>query len=121
MAYIIKKYVQCEGKEVNCVRLEMYYYLGGINYFTYKNERRGYYVSVSPLMKKGNCETYIGFTGRKMLVLECKRQSKKLAELAATHFAEAVFTLLNAIKSEGTVTEVNHEEMDKALDEYLPF
>lgn len=121
MEYIIKKYVRCEGKEVNYISLEMYYSLGGINYFTYKTERRGYYVSVTPLMRTSHYESYIGFSGHKMLVLECKRQSKKLAEVAATHFAEAVFALLNAIKSEGTITEVNHEEMDKALDEYLPF
>ena len=121
MAYIIQKYVRCEGKEVNYIRLEMYYALGGINYFTYKTERRGYYVSITPLMRTSHYETYIGFTGHKMLVLECKRQSKKLAEQAMTHFADAIFTLLNAIKKDGTVTEVNHEEFMEAINDYLPF
>lgn len=48
----MKKYLSVQGNDVNCLKIEVYYHLGGINYFTYKDEQRGYYLSISPINKK---------------------------------------------------------------------
>lgn len=81
-----------KGDKVNNVRVSLYYSLGGINYFTYKNEPRGYYVSVSPEYvehKDGYTATeYRAFSGFKDVLVECTRQSKARAEEAKEIFNE---------------------------------
>ena len=67
------------------LKAEIYYALGGHNVFTYKNESRGYYISVSPVERSDKygymMESYTAFTGLKQCVLEVQRKSaKKLAE-----------------------------------------
>jgi len=63
------------------LKIQVYYNLGGINYFTYKNEARGYYLSVSPVevSQSNGCtiESYTAFSGTKILLLETKRKSDK--------------------------------------------
>lgn len=73
----MKKYLSVQGNDVNCLKIEVYYHLGGINYFTYKDEQRGYYLSISPINKRGNTESYTAFSGIKILLLEVKRKSNK--------------------------------------------
>ena len=50
---------------------------GGINCFTYKEEPRGYYVSVTPVKRGGMFIEYTAFSGVKKLVEECKRLNRK--------------------------------------------
>jgi hypothetical protein len=57
--------------------VEVYYNLGGMNYFSGKSEARGYYLSVTPQTIAGGVKTFTAFTGTKMLLLEVKRQSPK--------------------------------------------
>ena len=64
------------------LKTEVYYSLGGMNYFTSKNEPRGYYVSVSPVQREERengiiIESFTAFSGTKMLLLETKRKSDK--------------------------------------------
>lgn len=73
----MKKYLSIDGNGVNCLKIEVYYHLGGINYFTCKEEKRGYYLSISPIDKRGNTESYTAFSGIKILLLEVKRKSNK--------------------------------------------
>lgn len=73
----MKKYLSVQGDGVNCLKIEVYYHLGGMNYFTYKEEKRGYYLSILPIDKKGNIETCVAFSGIKILLLEVKRKSNK--------------------------------------------
>lgn len=78
----MKTYINIIGNGVNVLEVETYYNKGGYNCFTYKEEKRGYYVSVQPLQKSGCMVTFTAFTGAKKLVEECARLSKKrLAEL----------------------------------------
>ena len=73
---MFKRYIKANGKGVNALRCELYYSLGGFNYFTYKNEARGYYLSVSPVEKSEHMESYVGFSGVKKCLLEVTRHPK---------------------------------------------
>ena len=74
------------NKGATHLRVEVYYSKGGINYFTYNNEKRGYYVQVSPVIReeRGGCtiETYAAFSGYKRLVRETSKKLGKKAEKA---------------------------------------
>ena len=65
------------SKENHFLRVELYYSLGGYNYFTYETDPRGYWVSVSPVERADGWESFTLFSGVKAIALECQRQSKK--------------------------------------------
>lgn len=71
---------------VNNLKIEIYYDKGGYNYFTYRQERRGYYVSVTPVERINHgayySEKMVAFTGYKQLVKEVARKSNKAAQEA---------------------------------------
>lgn len=79
--------------DITHLRVEVYYSLGGYNLFTYKQEPRGYYLSVSPVgsLESGNTavKSYRLFPGTKQLILPVNRQSPKrmteALELAEQH------------------------------------
>lgn len=77
MSKTLKKEYIPTGRENEYMKCELYYSLGGMNYFNYKNEPRGYYVSVGPVEKDGHMESYMAFSGVKDIVVACDRQSKK--------------------------------------------
>ena len=83
------------NKPNNFLKCELYYSLGGMNYFTYKEERRGYYVSVSPVEKRGCMESYTAFTGVKTLVKPCNRKSGKAEAEALTKYEETKKNIIN--------------------------
>lgn len=86
----MKKYIKLKenGKRVNNLRVELYYSLGGYNYFTYREEPRGYYLSVSPVdysNKNGIItEMYGAFSGIKECIKTVTRKSKKAEAEAET-------------------------------------
>ena len=63
------------------IKVELRYDLGGYNCFTYKQESRGLYLSISPVTIGDYFETYVGFSGIKFLVKELGRKSDKQQEL----------------------------------------
>ena len=65
--------------QTNRIRLSVDYNLGGINYFTYKNELRGYTLHATPEYAHGYMMQCMLGTGVKHLLLEVPRQSKKRA------------------------------------------
>lgn len=80
----ITKYIKAEGIgniDCNYLKVQFYYDLGGINYFTYQQEPRGYYLSVTPVIKESRgsyvSESYTAFTGTKICVKSVTRKSKK--------------------------------------------
>ncbi len=88
----MKKFIELKANaNANFLKLEVYYSLGGFNCFTYKNEARGYYLSVSPVQRSERdgivFESYTAFSGVKLLLLEVSRKSKK-AEAEAERIAE---------------------------------
>ena len=70
------------------LKVQLYYDLGGYNYFTYNAEPRGYYMSASPVCHSEHCESYTAFTGNKLCILEVPRKSKKAEEQAKALFDE---------------------------------
>lgn len=72
----------------NFIKIELYYDLGGMNYFTGRTKPRGYYLTVYPIERARGCESFTAFTGISECITECKRQSKK-AEAEAREKAPA--------------------------------
>ena len=77
----MKEYIKTT-KNNTYLKVEVTYNIGGMNYFTGKDEPRGYYLSVLPVERDGRFESYQAFSGVKQCILEVKRQSKKQAEKA---------------------------------------
>ena len=84
----MKKYLPLKdnGQRENYLKVELYYSKGGMNYFTYRNEPRGYYISATPVERNGIMEGFTAFTGIRKLVREVSRKSEK-----AEREAEATF------------------------------
>lgn len=107
---------KAEGKGVNRLDVSITYALGGINYFTYKNEPRGYYFSIQPWESDGVWRKFTAFSGVKMCALPCNRQSKKryeeakgmIDDLAAEYLAE--FCEKNGIELLGNEYTENERE-----------
>lgn len=90
----MKKYIAVKenGRKVTHIKVEVMYNKGGLNMFTYRQERKGYYVSVLPVEREQrDGYTMEGFSsdcmGMKMLVKEVARRSAK-AEQEAEQIAE---------------------------------
>lgn len=94
---IWKKYIPVEGGKNEFLKCELAYSLGGMNYFTYKNEPRGYYLSVSPVEKSGCMESYVAFSGVKKLLLEVKRKSPKKESEAISMIEENLPSLIEHV------------------------
>ena len=76
MQQIKKEYINT-NQDKTFLKCELYYSLGGMNYFTGRAEARGYYVSVSPVERGDGWESYTAFSGWKKCVVECARKGKK--------------------------------------------
>lgn len=76
----MKKYEQIENTNKS-LKIEVYYHKGGMNYYNYQVEKRGYYLSVCPVeIKRENgysIESFMAFSGVKRLLLEVGRKSDK--------------------------------------------
>lgn len=81
MKTICETYRKLKGDN-RYLKIELYYVLGGVNCFTYKQEPRGFYLSVHPVTRTRNFVSFEAFTGAKVCVHECKRFSKKDSEQA---------------------------------------
>lgn len=75
---IMKKYIAIKENshdKSNFIKIYVYYDLGGWNYFTGREKKRGYYITVVPVERGGGMEGFIAFTGASELLTECKRKS----------------------------------------------
>lgn len=103
-----------ERVETTHVQVELYYSKGGMNYFTGKAERRGFYLQVTPVSISTSgtgliTRSYTAFTGIKKMVLECARfNQKKFDEFAPSE--DEVNELLDYVKAKNGITtkEVDH-------------
>lgn len=91
----MKKYIAVKENpaKVTHLKVRLYYSLGGMNYFTYKTEPRGYYLSVYPVERSRGMESYTAFSGVKNLIIEVKRQSAQ-KEAEAEKMAESMLESL---------------------------
>jgi hypothetical protein len=98
----MKKYLKT-NKENTEVKIELKYNLGGLNYWNYKTEARGYWLHIQPLKieRQQDCtiESYDCFSGYKALILETKRKSDKayntaleMLEAKKTEMLEIILT-----------------------------
>ena len=99
---INEKYLKIKG-ENQYLKIRLYYSLGGMNYFNYKQEARGFYLSVSPVKREGHLESYVAFSGTKYCVHPCNRFSKKAAEQAAEEAKTVEKDLINFVLKENAL------------------
>jgi hypothetical protein len=94
----MKKYIERNGQTL---KVEVYYSLGGLNYFTGRQEKRGYYLSVTPVEIEDHggyrTETVTLFSGVKELLKEVTRRSKKAETEAEKLAEERMETLINYV------------------------
>lgn len=94
----MKRYVAVSSKRsgdnTNYIKIETNYDKGGMNVFTYRNVRRGYYLSVIPVNRSTQngvaFESFVAFTGKRMLLKEVSRKSQK-AEIESENLAESMY------------------------------
>jgi hypothetical protein len=82
---VTKKYIKISENphdKCNFIKVYISYDLGGMNYFTGREKKRGYYITVLPVEKGGNMEGFTAFTGVCELLTECARKSKKAEQNA---------------------------------------
>lgn len=91
------------------LKVETYYSLGGINYWTYKNEERGYYLSVVPVERGNGMEGFVAFSGVKQLLYAVKRKSKKAEEEAEKLSASCLESLISYVLS------TNNLELEESI------
>ena len=80
----MKRYIKVKpnaGKTTH-LRVETIYNKGGMNVFTYQTERRGYYLHVTPVERRGNMEAFVAFSGTKLLLKEVTRKGAKAEQEA---------------------------------------
>lgn len=79
----MEKYIPVKSNEkhVTHIKVRLSYNLGGCNPFTYQNEPRGYYLSVSPVERMERygvvMESIVAFSGVKKLLKSVSRKSEK--------------------------------------------
>jgi hypothetical protein len=77
---------------------------GGMNFFTYKTEARGFYLSVTPVERGDGFVSFTGFSGNKILLEENKRFNRKR---------------FNEIISEVFENPGEHEDVIRVLDHVM--
>lgn len=91
---VIKRFYPVKNSTATHLKVELYYSKGGNNVFTYKTERRGYYISVTPVKREMRnnvvLESFVAFTGLKQLLVPVERKSKKKEEEAQEVFNKYV-------------------------------
>lgn len=95
----MKKYLAVKPNNGNIthIKLEVFYSLGGMNVFTYRNEERGYYISATPVTMTDIYEMTTAFSGLKKCIIPCSRKSaKREAEAEKTaDFKDILMSVLN--------------------------
>ena len=94
----------------NYIKAEVYYDEGGYSYFTYKNHPRAYYISAVEIGRGGNYESHTLFsdTGRKQMICEVTRQSKKREAEALAYFEENIDEFVKRVYADRDI-DMNYE------------
>ena len=66
-----------KGKENTYIEAALVYDLGGHNVWTSRVDRRGYYMTIRRVERENGFERFALFDGKKVLVKEVRRKSKK--------------------------------------------
>ena len=110
----MQKYIKVKdnSKHITHLRIELFYDLGGTNFFTSEIEERGYYLSVTPVQRHTSpqgytTEIFTAFTGIKILLNGVARRSKKAENKAEQLAQEKEHTLVQYVCAKNKV------ELDK--------
>ena len=95
----------------NVLEVEVYYSLGGMNYWTGREEKRGYYLGVSPLEKRGNMIEYVGFSGIKQCIKPVARKSAKAEAEAEKLAAQYEENLINYVLQQNNLQLAESEKI----------
>lgn len=107
----MKEYLPIENSEYE-LKCEVYYSKGGMNYWNYKDEPRGYYGSVTLVKRERGehfyTESFSLSTGAyKTFLVACKRKGKKIEEAAITLWINDMRDkLISRILEEGNFNQV---------------
>lgn len=95
MSNISREYINKDGQDYE---INIYYEIGGVNYFTGKEKQRGYYASVMPVNFTTHTDsdglsyqmkTTTAYSGACELLLAVKRKSNKSENLAISIFNDS--------------------------------
>lgn len=110
----MQKYIKVKdnSKHITHLRIELFYDLGGTNFFTSEIEERGYYLSVTPVERRTNSQGYTtecftAFTGTRILLNGVARRSKKAENEAEQLSQEKERTLIQHVCAKNKI------ELDK--------
>lgn len=109
----MKKYLNIKNptKNINVLKIELYYNLGGYNVWHHTYEKRGYYISVTPLYKEGCMESYVMFTGAKKCIKEVSRKSEKAYNSALDSIGEYLPGLIDYVCTENNIEVAQNESI----------
>lgn len=113
---VFSKYIKAEGPQVSHLRIDLYYDLGGFNGFTYRNDPRGYYLSVTPVERcdRGGyfTESQTLFRGAKLLIKEVTRKGAGVAKEAEKIAITRIDELVNYICTTESITLLEEIKLD---------
>ncbi|NBQ92863.1 MAG: hypothetical protein EBT82_02420 [Micrococcales bacterium] len=97
------KEIPIEVKPNHYYKVNLFYSKGGLNYFTYKQDERGYYLSVKAVEKSQGdgyeVESYVLFNGVKQFIKSAKRFSQSvLDELASKNYDQTIAHFIKHIE-----------------------
>ncbi|OUX84047.1 MAG: hypothetical protein CBB95_17840 [Alteromonas sp. TMED35] len=98
------------------IDVELSYQLGGHNPWSYANEKRGIYVSVSPIKREGGFKSFTAFSGVKSCIKELKRFSNKAMENAKPDIDTVKAMVMQVCqKSQLTIDTASFKDLESAL------
>ena len=108
MRTISKNYIPIvDNPNWNYMKVHIYYDLGGMNYFSSNVERRGIYMSITPVQRTTHSEGHTSeittaYTGTKFLMQEVSRWSKLLMKYTPTD--QELEASINHVASKNNIT-----------------
>ena len=106
------------------IKVELNYHIGGMNYFSCRNEVRGLYISVTPVNRTEHnggliSESYTAFSGTKMLLKEMTRFSQKVLDTFEVNESDLNMLLNDVLKKNGITLKLKEGFKVKVAECYL--
>lgn len=102
------------------LQIEVYYSKGGMNFFNYKEEPRGYYAAVTPVTLEDNIISFSCFSGRKYFLLEVNRKSERSMRQAIKLFTPEIEKALCDSVTSGLAKKASRYDIEKKIGISLP-
>ena len=109
----VQKYEVFNNKNFNRINVKITYSKGGLNLWTGKQEKRGYWLYIIPCIVEKNLTITKAFSGNKVLLEQAKRFSrKKLDKIISSFDIQKHIDLLNYILERNGISkkDIKHVE-----------